>query len=90
MAQLGMDADVIEQLGRQLKQQAGEIGNTINQINNLVGQMQQSWWGPDAQRFCNDWWPQHRNELQHAQQNIDGLGQSALNNATEQRNVSNH
>jgi uncharacterized protein YukE len=90
MAQLGMDADVIEQLGRALKQQAGEIANTINQLNHLVGQMQSNWWGPDAQTFCNDWWPQHRNELMTAQHNIDGLGQSALNNATEQRNVSSH
>ena len=90
MAQLGMDADVVEQMGNQLRQQANEIGTVINQINNLVGQMEAHWWGPDAQTFCNDWWPQHRQELQAAQQNIDGLGQSALNNATDQRNVSSH
>lgn len=90
MAQLGMDADVVEGLGRQLKQQAQEIGSIISQINSIVGQMEQAWWGQDAQTFANDWWPQHRTELTGAQHNIDGLGSSALNNATEQRNVSGH
>ena len=90
MAQLGMDADVVEGLGHQLKQQAQEIGNVINQINHIVGQLESNWWGPDAQTFANDWWPQHRTELNNALNNIDGLGQSALNNATEQRNVSGH
>ena len=88
MTQLGMNADVVEQLGRQLKQQAADIAGIINQINSLVGNMEQNWWGPDAQTFCNTWWPQHRTELTNVQNSVDGLGQSALNNATEQRNVS--
>lgn len=90
MAQLGMNADVVEQIGNQLRQQANEITNVINQINHLVGTMESNWWGPDAQTFCNDWWPQHRTQLAAAGQSIDGLGQSALNNASAQRSVSSH
>jgi uncharacterized protein YukE len=90
MSQLGMNVEVVEQIGHQLKTQAANLGSMINQINSLVGTMEQNWWGHDAQTFCNDWWPQHRNELTQVQHNIDGLGQSALNNAGEQRNVSNH
>jgi uncharacterized protein YukE len=90
MSQLGMNADVVEQLGHQLKQQAADIAGIVTHINGLVGNMEQNWWGPDAQTFCNNWWPQHRTELTNVQHNVDGLGQSALNNATEQRNVSSH
>jgi len=90
MAQLGMNVEVVEQLGRQLKTQAANIGSMINQINGMVGTMEQNWWGQDAQTFCHDWWPQHRAQLVNIQHAIDGLGQSALNNAGEQRNVSGH
>lgn len=90
MTQLGMNADAVEQIGRQLQQQADQIQTIVNHINSLVGNMQQNWWGPDAQTFCNDWWPQHRNELAAVGNSINGLGQSALNNASEQRNVSSH
>ena len=89
MAQLGMDADAIDQLGNQLQHQADEIGTLVNTINHIVGQMQADWWGPDAQRFCNEWWPQHQRELITAQQNVSGLAQSAHNNASQQRQVSN-
>lgn len=90
MTQLGMNADAVEQIGNQLKSQADAINGIINQINGLVNNMQQNWWGPDAQTFCNDWWPQHRTELTNVGHNIQGLGQSALNNAHDQRSVSGH
>lgn len=89
MAQLGMDVDAIEQLGHQLRDSiAPQITDLINAINHVVGSMEASWWGPDAQTFCHDWWPQHQKELHNAYQAIHGLGQSALNNAQDQRTVS--
>jgi uncharacterized protein YukE len=89
MARMGMDVDQVEQAGRQLKTQAGKIDALIKEINGVVTGLASVWDGADAQRFVNDWWPKHRQALVAAQHEIDGLGQSALNNATEQRGVSN-
>jgi uncharacterized protein YukE len=84
-----MDVDAIEHLGRQLRDTiAPQITDLINAINHVVGSMEASWWGPDAQAFCHDWWPQHQKELHAAYVAIQGLGQSALNNAQDQRAVS--
>jgi uncharacterized protein YukE len=89
MAQLGMDADAVEHLGHQLRDQiAPQISDLINAINGVVGNMEKSWWGPDAQAFCHQWWPQHQKELHNAFLAIQGLGQAALNNAHDQRAVS--
>ena len=55
----------------------------------LNGKVQNtSWVGPDATKFKNDWWPQHRQHLQKMVQDLSGFGQSALNNASEQKRVS--
>lgn len=88
MARMGMDVDQVEQSGRQLKSHASAIGNLVSEMERLVQGLTGIWDGPDARRFVNEWWPQHRKSLTAAQQAIDGLGQSALNNASEQRNVS--
>jgi uncharacterized protein YukE len=85
-----MDADAVENSGRQLKSQAANIGSLIAQIDKVVNSLASVWDGQDAQQFVHDWWPQHKKSLVVAQQQIDGLGQSALNNASEQRQVSSH
>ena len=51
MARLGMDVDVVEGLGRQLKSQAQQIQSVISQIENLVNQAVSSWDGKDSQDF---------------------------------------
>jgi uncharacterized protein YukE len=88
MARLGMDAEQVENTGRQLKSQAANIGSMVAQIDKIVNSLTSVWDGQDAQQFVHDWWPQHKKALLAAQQQIDGLGQSALNNASEQRQVS--
>jgi uncharacterized protein YukE len=88
MTRMGMDADGVENSGRQLKAHAAGIGNLAAQLDKIVSALPSVWQGADAQSFVNDWWPQHRKALVAAQQQVDGLGQSALNNASEQRKVS--
>jgi uncharacterized protein YukE len=88
VARMGMDVDQVEQAGRRLKTQAGKIDALIKEINGVVTRLPSVWDGADAQRFVNDWWPKHRQALVAAQHEIDGLGQSALNNSSEQRQVS--
>jgi WXG100 family type VII secretion target len=88
MPRMGMDVEVVEQSGRQLKSQAAAIGNLISQIDKVVHGLTGAWDGQDAQTFVNQWWPQHKKSLAAVQHEIEGLGQSALNNANEQRDVS--
>ncbi|GAA2405815.1 CHAP domain-containing protein [Mycolicibacterium llatzerense] len=88
MAELGMDADLVEQAGRQLKSQAASIQSLVAQLDRTVNGLTSIWQGQDATQFVTQWWPQHKKSLQAAQQHVDGLGQSALNNASEQRQAS--
>ena len=90
MARMGMDVDAVEAVSKQLKTQAQQIGTLVASIDKIVNGLTGVWDGPDAHTFVTNWWPQHKKELMNAQTQIDGLGQSAHNNAQEQRNVSNH
>jgi uncharacterized protein YukE len=85
-----MDPDVVEQIGQRLKAQAQQIEGVIHAIEGLVTEAMHAWEGPDSQQF-HEWWnSQHRPALTSAQQAIDGLGTSAINNAHDQRAVSGH
>lgn len=90
MARMGMDVDAVEQIGKALQSQANALGDLIRQMDGSVNHLPSIWEGKDANDFVQVWWPQHRKALQAAQQQVHGLGQSALNNASEQRNVSGH
>ncbi|NQX28324.1 WXG100 family type VII secretion target [Microbacteriaceae bacterium VKM Ac-2854] len=85
---MGMDVDAVETAGRNLKSQAGELQTKLNQIDALVRNLTSIWDGKDANEFVNSWWPEHKRSLTTVISHIDGLGQSALNNANEQRDVS--
>ncbi len=88
MAREGMDVDAVEAIGRQLQSLADQIKGLQGQIASKVHQLPSLWEGKDAQVFVNDWWPQHQKALQAAADAVHGLGQSALSNASEQRQVS--
>lgn len=82
----GMNVGEVKALGNQLKSISNDINSAINLLNGKVNNT--SWVGPDATKFKNDWWPQHRQHLQKMVTDLNGFGQSALNNASEQENIS--
>lgn len=82
----GMNVEQVDELGRFLKQKGSDLGQLALTIDSRI--RQSSWTGGDADRFRHDWWPAHRGMLDRIANEIDGLGQSALNNAAEQRRVS--
>ena len=88
MARMGMDVDQVESAGRSLKAAAGEIDGAIGRIDGIVKKLLGTWDGQDAQQFVNEWWPEHKGTLVAVKSSVEGLGQSALNNASEQRDVS--
>ena len=88
MAHMGMDVDLVEEKGRALKADAEKIAQLIRQIDALVRRLQGIWDGQDGRDFVNTWWPKHKQSLQLCVEGVSGLGESALNNAREQREVS--
>lgn len=88
MALVGMDVEHVQNIGRQLQQQAEAITHVISAVDGLIAQAEGAWKGQDAIQF-RDWWnSQHKPHLQQASEAVRGLGQSALNNASEQAQVS--
>lgn len=88
MARTGMDVDQISAAGNALKERAADIDALVAKIDGIVRNMPGVWDGPDSQQFVNEWWPEHKRTLVAASAHVAGLGQSALNNASEQREVS--
>src|SRR5664280_1590178 len=88
MARMGMDVDLVEEKGRALKADAEKIAQLVRQIDALVRRLQAMWDGQDGRDFVNTWWPRHKQSLLLCVEGVSGLGQSALNNVGEQREVS--
>ena len=87
---VGMNVEEVNRLGGQLKQKGSDIDGLINQINGLIDQLQANWRGKDADTFKGWWESQHRPALTKLRDAVNGLGDSAINNAKEQSDVSNH
>ncbi len=88
MARLGMDVDQVAAAGKALKERAAEIDALVGKLDGIVRSIHGVWEGPDSDQFVNDWWPEHKKTLVAASSHVAGLGQSALNNASEQRDAS--
>ncbi len=82
----GMNIEQVKQLGNTLKQKKQEIDQIVNTINTALNNT--AWEGPDAIAFKTQQWPDHRTHLSQIGAAIEGFGQSALNNASEQESAS--
>ena len=82
----GMNIDEVRDLADQLKRASREIDAIVRVLNRQVPTS--PWKGPDSIRFRREWWPRHRTALQAIGTSLDGFGQSAANNAEEQRRAS--
>lgn len=88
MAFEGMDTDLVQSLGHQLKNEENQIQSIISAIDGIVNQMEGAWKGADATEFAGWWQSQHRPALLACGEAVGGLGQSALNNAQQQISAS--
>lgn len=88
MARLGMDVDVVERQGRALLREGERITALAQEIDRAVKSLRGTWLGRSSMRFTDQEWPASMARLRHAAEAVSGLGQSALNNATEQRRTS--
>lgn len=84
----GMNIEEIERIGRSLQQtHAVRLSDAAAEIERLVTTTTIFWMGPDAERF-RSWWPEKRQRILAMAEDLRGFGQSALNNASEQRQAS--
>ncbi|OIQ92694.1 hypothetical protein GALL_253660 [mine drainage metagenome] len=88
MTRLGMDVDSVEPIGHGLQTDADALTALTSKVDALVRRLPEMWDGRDSTEFVGTWWPQHKSSLQQVQEQIRGLGQAALNNASEQRGAS--
>ncbi len=90
MSFTGMNIPEVESLGHQLINQSNTIESVISAVDGLINTIDSVWKGPDATAFVGWWHSQHRPNLVNAASAVQGLGQSALNNAQQQIDVSSH
>lgn len=88
MAQIGMDPDEVERIGRDLQNQANALQNVVTAVEKAINEAQNAWKGSDAEKFRDTWVSQYKSPISNAVQAIDGLGQTAIQNAADQRQVS--
>jgi len=78
-----MNEQEVTELGRYLKGDVQtKITDLIIAIDNKVKAT--TWVGPDANQFKTEWWPQKKTALRNMAKDLNGFGQSALNNVREQ------
>ncbi len=88
MARMGMDVEAVESIASGIQGDAERLGQLTAGVEALVRRLPGLWHGNDATRFVEQSWPQHRAALVSVRESVQGLGQSALHNAAEQRQAS--
>ena len=82
----GMNIEEVRALGQDLQSRASNVDDIMGILERIV--MNATWVGPNARRFKDQWWPEHRAKLRKVSEDLRGFGQSALNNASEQEQAS--
>jgi len=85
---IGMDVEAVRRTASELRRKAGEIRAVEARVDAIVNQINGSWHGNTARRFVADWHGHHRAALLLLADRVEGLGQSAMNNAGEQEQAS--
>lgn len=88
MVRLGMDVDVVESVGKQLRQQGQQVTALVRAVDALVDSADGHWWGGRGRDFAQQWRTVHRRSLLEAAGAVDGLAGTALENAQHQRGAS--
>lgn len=82
----GMDIAGVEALGQLLQQRSEQVEAIQKELDLRLSAS--SWIGSDADAFRQQAWPAARARLAQVAADLRGFGQSALNNAAEQRQAS--
>lgn len=88
MAYQGMDVDVVERAGRDLKSRAEELRRLAQSSTVTVTRLADRWQGSDATTFASQTWPSLRSQALAAATELEQMAEIALTNAAEQRAAS--
>lgn len=88
MAMLGMDPDVVENIGNQMKNQATQVQQVMSAVDGLVSQAEANWKGTDSDQFRDTWMSQYKPVLNQMFTALEQLGTTAIQNAASQRATS--
>ena len=82
-----MNVEAIQAMGHALKREGSRLSDIRGAIDHATSALETLWRGREAVAFSHDW---HglRTQLESVSSDLVGLGQSALNNASEQERVS--
>ena len=84
----GMNVDVVENQARQLQHLAEQTKQLISKIDGEIARLAENWHGDDSKRFHTEWEGQHKQALTQSAQILDDMGQSATQQANQQRQTS--
>lgn len=84
----GLDPEAVDQLGDQIQSASQTLEGIRAGVTALINHASTFWHGPDLDAFSSYWFHQNQPATQRAIDALSGLGQSAKNNATEQRTAS--
>lgn len=84
----GMNVDVVEQQARQLQQLAEQTKQLIQKIDGEVRRLAENWRGDDSKKFESEWEGQHKQSLTRSSQILEEMGQTATQQAQQQKQTS--
>jgi len=84
----GMNVDAVRQLSRDLRGQSVQLDGVCRRVDGFVSRTAGVWQGRDASDFVSWWRDQHRPKVMELVRVLEGLAQSASNNADEQEKAS--
>ena len=84
----GMNVDVVENQARQLQHLAEQTKSLITKVDGEIARLAENWHGDDAKKFQTEWEGQHKASLTQSAQILDQMGQSAQQQASQQRQTS--
>ena len=88
MARLGMDADQVEKVGRELRALGEQVGAIAGSVDGLIAGIGAVWFGASGQRLQSDWRSTHRPHVVQGAESLRSLARTALANAADQRRTS--
>ena len=86
MARLGSDVDQMEDLALVIEREANRMRSSAGEINSMMRDL--AWWGPFHNFFLGWWDSKQYKWLVELADSLDGLGQTARRQATEQTQAS--
>jgi uncharacterized protein YukE len=86
----GLNPAVCRAQAEVLENQAQKIKSIRANIDGLVEELKQHWWGPDSKQFAQQWEGTHKSELTKVHTQLQKVVQDVRQNIKQQESASGH